>query len=130
MTTTDRNAEVVWARDIAPEPRFPPETWGPWRLNTRTVELVYETSTHPRIRYAVDLERCRTSAEMLDWIMQVSGKLWADDAVLAGLVHALNGLLNPQGNLCPGGSSRQMKRVAIRDSVDRAAPYLSRSAAR
>jgi hypothetical protein len=36
-------------------------------------------------RYWVDLERCRTAAEVLDWIMRVAKKSWADDETLASL---------------------------------------------
>ena len=40
--------------------------------------------------YEIDLDTCTTSPEVLDWIMQVDGKVWATPTVLAGLVRALN----------------------------------------
>jgi hypothetical protein len=54
----------------------------------------------------VPLDRCRTSAEVADWIFQISSKTWATDAVLAGLVRALRTLLDPQATLCSFGEER------------------------
>ena len=67
----------------------------PWKFNERDLTLSYGS---PRERYYVKLKECDTSTGMLDWIMQVAGKTWADDHVLASLVRDLNHLLNPQGN--------------------------------
>ncbi len=75
----------------------------PWRFNPRDLTLSYEL---PHERYYVKLKECDTSAGMLDWIMQVAGKYWATDEVVASLVRDLNRLLNPQGNLCSCGEER------------------------
>ena len=56
--------------------------------------------------YEVDLERCTTSAQVLDWIVQVSKKTWATDAIVADLVRALDDVLDMQGTLCPFGQAR------------------------
>ncbi len=66
-----------------------------WKFNPRNLALSFG---RPHQRYYVNLEECDTSTGMLDCIMQVSGKRWADDHVLASLVRDLNHLLNPQGN--------------------------------
>lgn len=42
----------------------------------------------------VDLERCLSSADILDWILQVDGRS-GDDQVTVGLVRALEDLLSP-----------------------------------
>jgi len=55
--------------------------------------------------YEIDLERCRTSAEVLDWIFQVQGKTWATAEIVNNLLEALDDLLNPQGTLCSFGKS-------------------------
>ena len=44
-----------------------------------------------------------TSAQMLDWIMQVAGKQWVTNEILGDLVHALNDIFKPQSNLCSHG---------------------------
>lgn len=80
--------------------------WGPWRLDPE-VRVLYPTGPG-HYRYEVDLDRCRTSAEVLDWICQIAGKTWADDATIAGLVRALNDLLTPQAHLCSSGQSKTM----------------------
>ncbi len=56
--------------------------------------------------YDIDLERCRTSAQVLDWIMQVSKKSWATDLVIASLVRMLDEILDPQGSMCSFGIER------------------------
>lgn len=83
-----------------------PEAWGPWRLEADTLCLVAIDPSNGRWIYEVDLERSLTSAEALDWIFQVAGKGWADDATLAGLVRAIGDVLNPQGSLCGGGAPK------------------------
>ena len=73
-----------------------------WRFDRRTLCLVPDVAPW----YEVGLERCRTSAQMLDWIMQIAGKAWATDRVLAGLVRAFDYYLDPQAHLCSGGVER------------------------
>jgi hypothetical protein len=58
--------------------------------------------------YPVDLTRFQSSAVVLDIIMQVAKKGWGTDACIAGLVRALNDLLDPQANLCSGGEHKIM----------------------
>jgi hypothetical protein len=68
----------------------------------------------PRISGICDVERFTSSAAVLDAIMQVAGKSWADDARLAGLVHALDDILHPQANLCSGGGDKRITRTQIK----------------
>lgn len=86
-----------------PDPRDK-DCWGPWRYKKETLVLEYV----PRDRhwwYEVDLERCKTSAQVLDWIFQVSNKhrsrVSAED--IGYLIDALQDLLHPQANLCSFG---------------------------
>ncbi len=74
-----------------------------WKFDPRNLTLSYG---RPQERYYVKLKECDTSARMLDWIMQVAGKKWATDDVLASLVRDLNQLLSPQGNLCSLGEEQ------------------------
>ena len=59
------------------------KTIGRWivRLDNLTIEHVGEG-------YWIDLERCCSPSQVLDWIMQVANKSWADDETLASLVRA------------------------------------------
>lgn len=66
-------------------------------------------------RYEVDLEWCRTSAEVLDWIAQIAAKNWAGDATVAGLVRALEDVLDPQANLCSGGRDKRITAARARE---------------
>ena len=76
-----------------------PPKWGPWKYEEETLVLTIG-------RYEVDLEKMESSAQMLDRIMQVSTKQWATDAVVAGLIHALNDCFDPQRNFCSFGIER------------------------
>jgi hypothetical protein len=78
---------------------------GGWRFikDARVLEL---HDAEGRWRYEVDLDRCRTAAEMMDWIFQIEGKSWATDPIVRGLIRALNELLKPQATLCSGGVER------------------------
>jgi hypothetical protein len=49
--------------------------WGNWRFKKSTNELVFK-----RDYYSVDLDDCKTSAAVLDWIFQLHGKAWITDA--------------------------------------------------
>lgn len=46
--------------------------------------------------YQVDLDRCRSAKEVIDWIGQISGKTWATDRDLGGLVRILDAVLDLQ----------------------------------
>ncbi len=79
-----------------------------WKLNKRSRCLSIK---RPDIRkgpgwYDVDLDQCTTSAGVLDWIIQVAQKQWANDHVLATFIRELDRLLSPQSNLCSGGEEK------------------------
>lgn len=90
--------------------------WGPWRLRVDNLTLV-----HIENGYDVDLERCTTSAQTLDWIMQVNGKRWGRGAATSGLVQTLDDVLYPQANLCSFGSENTINARKLRDLVGTAA---------
>ncbi|MGH7256380.1 MAG: S4 domain-containing protein, partial [Nitrospirales bacterium] len=77
----------------------------PWKFDSKNLTLTLRTND-PQQSYQIDLKKCRTSAEVLDWIMQVAGKSFVDDHILALLIHELNRLLYPQGNLCSLGTEQ------------------------
>lgn len=89
------------------EPDTDPERWGPWRLEP-SVAVLFMTFDDRFDFYEVDLERCLSSAQVLDWICQVAGKSWATPYVVAGLVRALDDVLEPQASLCSWGRSRRL----------------------
>lgn len=75
-----------------------------WRFNAETRALAY--FNEQGWIYEVDLDRCTTSAQVLDWIAQVSQKRWATDQVLAALSRALDAVLDLQSTLCGCGQER------------------------
>ena len=91
-------------------------SWGPWTY------VVYTDTIGPRhfLQYSdrpgcsVRLDSCTTSAEVLDWIMQIYKQpLMAEGpagyAAIGHLIEALDDLLYPQQNLCSGGESKTME---------------------
>lgn len=103
------------AREKAERPR---ETWwGGWTLQKSNYTLQLH-DMHGNWRYEIDLERCLSSAQVLDWIMQVSMKQWATPQVVAGLVRALDEVLYPQANLCSGGGSKLLTNARLRELVE------------
>ncbi len=72
--------------------------WNGWMYDKLRIVLIWS-----KPHYEVDVEQCRTSAHLLDWIFQVETKGWADDACIAGLIRALSELLDPQATLCSNG---------------------------
>ena len=78
-----------------------PERWGGWWLHASEPMLYLDD-----YRYGVELGTCTHSAEILDWVCQVAGKEFATDQVLAGLVRALDDILEPQERTCSMGVDR------------------------
>jgi hypothetical protein len=91
---------------VAVKDRMRRTSWGCWRYVAGNLTL--EARDERGYFYDVDLDRCRTSAEVCDWIFQVAGKTWATKTILADLIHALDDLLSPQANLCPSGTNKQI----------------------
>lgn len=83
----------------------PPRKLGRWRLNTRnyTIELLRGR----RVIYWVDLQRCTTAGETLDWVLQLGAKPNSVSSQDIGdLVRFYLELCpNIQGHLCPFGST-------------------------
>ena len=71
-----------------------------WRLDTKTYELCIDAQG-----YRVDLERCYTNAEVMDWIFHTRGKGWGDEEWL-GLIDCFELILNPRANLCSFGADK------------------------
>ena len=72
-----------------------------WKLVKSNQTLVCTKS--PNIGYEIDLERCLTFSQVLDWIMFVFKNIKIPDEVFTDFVRALNGVLNLQQNYCSFG---------------------------
>lgn len=85
-----------------------------WEFDLELRTLTYKNG------YWVDLDRCKSSAEVLDWIIQVSEKTWCSDRVIADLVRSLDAYLEPQANLCSGGINKEIDdvREVIRNCIE------------
>lgn len=57
--------------------------------------------------YEIDLERCNTSAQVLDWIIQIAKKRWATPEIIADLAKILDRCLDIQKNICSTGVNRK-----------------------
>ena len=93
--------------------------WGPWILDADAGVLVYHDGQADE--YTISLLTCHDSARVLDWMMQVAAKTWADTVTTGGLVAAINDILHPQGNLCSAGRSTALTTEEIRREIAAAA---------
>ncbi|GIG58764.1 hypothetical protein Lfu02_31360 [Longispora fulva] len=116
LVLLNRGLRAVTAKDPA---RLTKQGWGPWHLDAST--RVLRNSSKDAYDYEVDLDQCNTSAETLDWIIQIAGKTWGDDQTVSGLVRALNDILEPQAYLCPRGQGAKLTKKAIGQLVAAAA---------
>lgn len=90
--------------------------WGPWELDPTDPVLIYNDPNN-HYEYWIDLRTCTSSAAVLDWICQIIGKNWGDNATLAGLVRAFDDVLHPQAHLCSMGQSTTLTPVEISNLV-------------
>ncbi len=89
-----------------------------WKLNERENTL---TCKH----YEIYLDRCTTSAGVLDWIFQVKTKTWATPEVLHDLILALDDYLHVQGNYCSFWEDQGVKtKDEVRGMVRKSAQYI------
>jgi hypothetical protein len=80
-------------------------TWGRWQYKHSTFALLLMGGE--RVAYEIDLEQCGDSAEILDWIVQISEKADISRADVGHLVEAMDELADGiQGKVCPGGESK------------------------
>ena len=111
----ERLIVVNGADAIRNYPAYPKngQRWGNWQFKASTLVLEYKPADK-HWWYEVDLERCSTSAGMLDWIFQVTNKsrhcLSTQD--LGDLLEALNDLLRPQETLCSYAQNKRIKSVS------------------
>lgn len=117
------SVQMIRASELAdPEP----VDFSPWVLDPDTYVLRIEgvrrsVFDSPGDGYEVDLEECLTSAQVLDWIMQVAQKTWATDSIVAALIRGLDEVLNPQAFLCSFGRSQTLTKAKVRGLVKHAA---------
>src|SRR5213592_4839699 len=75
-----------------------------------TLEVIVN-GTYP---YPVDLERCNTPAQLLDYIFQVAGKNWCDGPLLLEMLEAFEDACQQrfgtciQGAFCPFGRPQRV----------------------
>jgi hypothetical protein len=81
-------------------------TTNPWKIDPKTVTLFLEDKNESPRDYYIPLEQLKTSAKVLDWIMQITSKVDISDRVIAWLVRDLNRILRPQATLCSGGKEK------------------------
>ena len=99
------------------------QNWGRWLLDPKRRRLVYPDPYGTGADYDIDLDNCLTSADVLDWICQITGKPWGDKAAIAGLVHAFVDVLRPQEELCSWGQSFTLSPARV---IELVAEYDSR----
>ena len=98
--------------------RFP--VWGTWQL-TKNLSLELKGDHW----YEVDLERCLSSAEILDWIVQIQKKSWVTPKIIYDLIQALDDILDIQGNFCSSGKNLRPSKDLILGRIRAFTPVLA-----
>jgi hypothetical protein len=75
--------------------------YGRWRFDEERLVLV-DTGANG-YGYEIDLEKCTTSAAVLDWIAQMRTKTWINTEDIGDLVEAFDRLIGLQSTLCGFG---------------------------
>ena len=79
------------------------ENYGnPWLYDREMRDFVLMVPS-PNVEYWYNINRCTTSAQILDHIVQIANKPWASDEIVAGFVHKVNEVLSLQNNMCGYG---------------------------
>lgn len=81
----------------------PRMAWGKWKLNPKNRTIFLERDGE--WIYEFDLDHGRNSAEVLDFIFQVVKKPWITTEEMFDLLHAIDDVLDPQGQLCSFGKN-------------------------
>ncbi len=81
---------------------------GEWRLEPDTLELVLKRKHWIRI----DLERCGSCGEVLDWVFHYRAKGMTDKEI-ADMLGALERILAPRANLCSMGATKMCDSSAL-----------------
>ncbi len=89
-----------------PPPPDHGDRWNHWVYNAESLELMF-LNDRDQWAYGVDLERCETSAAVLNWIVQGSYEPWISHADIGDLVEALDDIFALQRTRCPNGQERQ-----------------------
>jgi hypothetical protein len=88
--------------------------WGQWVL-IKKVRVLH----HRRFHYEVYLDECQNSAQILDWVAQISRK--GDDVFpkedIGDLVRALDDILDLQGCICSCGHDKSISLEQIKEKV-------------
>ena len=66
------------------------QRWGRWEYNSSNLTLVFKSPEG--WEYEVDLEQCNSSSGILDWILQLSQKMWTTPEDIGNLVLGLDEL--------------------------------------
>lgn len=83
--------------------------WGNWILYTSNWELRFIKEGQQL--YEIDLETITSSAQMLDWLLQIKGKIWICNDDIADLLQAFKHLFDPQRYLCSFGSDKRISNI-------------------
>ncbi|MEV7013316.1 hypothetical protein [Streptosporangium sp. NPDC051022] len=93
--------------------------WDGWRLDPDRLALEL-FDTNQRSTYEVDLKQCLDSAQILDWLVQLSSKVWGEHdmaKVTTGLLRAFDDILHLQANVCSEGAHRVLTSQRTRELV-------------
>lgn len=107
--TNDIAAPISGDDQVAADTRWRKKRrWGPWTIDPRDACLVYQRAG---VQYFVAIDEMTDSAQILDWIFQVSEKSWASRGDVGHLVEAIEEMLGR--DVAAGGIDHPIDPVEI-----------------
>lgn len=92
--------------------RIATQHFGPWWFDrtTLTLNLLNDEGGH---EYQLDIERCSSSARLLEAVTRLTTAPWATPEQVGWLLYGLTELVRPQESLCSGGEERGPDRKSV-----------------
>lgn len=83
---------------------------GNWAYDVKNSVLILHDADEHWL-YEVDLDECKTCAQILDWLCQISGKNWSTPEITTGLLLQLDRIFKLQANYCSWGEDKTIPKT-------------------
>jgi len=107
---------AAWEKEIgfhdASKPLSAPTAVASWKSDIWELDEENHCLNHIEWDYGIDLERCTTSAEVLDYLCQLYRKNWITQKAFYELFSFVDAFIDPQHNLCSFGRSTEIKDIS------------------
>ncbi len=78
----------------------------PWRYEEDNGNFVMNVPSPNNYEHYFHITDCRTSAQIIDHLVGLTGKVWGTHEVVSGFLRKVNEVLHLQSTMCGGGSEK------------------------